>query len=401
VSARVFITGLEQRVKKIVFVDDEPLVLEHLRALFRPMQGEWDMEFLSSGAQALARLSRGVVDVVVTDMRMPGMDGADLLKEVMRRHPGTVRILLSGQAEAQASLHCASLAHHYLTKPCEAAPLKAAIHRATALESSVKNQALKKLISEIEHLPTVPSLYVEIVEKLNDPQADIDDVAAIVSRDVGTTAQILKLVNSAHFALPCSVSTCAEAVQYLGVETIKSLVLSLHTFYQFAEVDEATLLRVRDHSLEVAAAARIITLAETRDHKLADETFVAAMLHDTGKLILLANFGDWRSRNKSGLEGLAGEEWVFDANHADFGGYLMGLWGLPPPVVEAIAHHHSPALSPAQSFNSLTAVHVANVLVRERNAGSGELPSAPLDEDYLSRLGLAQRVGTWRELITR
>jgi HD-like signal output (HDOD) protein/CheY-like chemotaxis protein len=384
--------------KRILFIDGDPRVLESLQRLLHPMRQEWEMEFFDSGPKALVRLAQGPVDAIVSEMRMAGMDGERFLREVMQRQPATVRIILSGFADKGMVQRCVGAAHQCLPKPCPPESLKTAIHRAAARESSVKNTALKKLIPQIEHLPTVPSLFIEIVEKLNDPEAGIDEIGQIVSRDVGMTAQILKLVNSVYFGLPHPVSSPAEAIHYLGAQTVKWLVLSLHAFSQFSAVDQVMLEHVRTHSLEVAAAAKAIALSETGDRSLADESFVAGMLHDTGKVILLANFGDWRTHSNPELRGLAAEESVFGANHADFGGYLLGLWGLPESIVEAIALHHAPASSVGRNI-SVMAVHAANALVRERNALSRELPSAPLDFDYLERAGVAQRVEPWRALV--
>lgn len=389
---------------RILFVDDEALVLQGLRRMLRTMHEEWEMEFIDSGPHALERMAQTAFDVVVSDMCMPGMNGAQLLNEVMKRHPKTVRIILSGHADQQLIMQCVGSTHQYLAKPCEPEILKATIGRASALETSLRNGNLKKLVSQMDRLPSLPSLYVEIIEKLNEAHTSVEQIGRIVAKDIGMTAQILKLVNSAFFGLRRQVSSATEAVSYLGVETIKSLVLSVHSFSQMEEAipGELSLQMLRNHSLQVADAARAIVLAENSDKKFVDEAFLAGMLHDTGKLVLLANFSKQcqevsQLKRVNRVDGVAAEEQVFGANHADVGGYLLGLWGLPVPVVEAIAFHHYPGRSHGRHFSPLTAVHLANALVNEQQISNG--PSTRIDSDYVAQLGLSGRLPLWHDTV--
>ena len=238
--------------------------------------------------------------------------------------------------------------------------------RAAALEASLDNDRLKQLVSRMDRLPSIPSVYSEIVEKLQQREVRLEEIGAVIAKDIGMTANILKLVNSAFFGLRRQMVDPAEAVTYLGLETVKTLVLSIHAFSQFegVEMEGFSLSSLWQHSLQTAALARAIAGAEQAEGKLRDESFVAGMLHDAGKVVLAANFAPqyveaMRLARTNNLELLAAEEQVFGANHAAVGGYLLGLWGLPVPVVEAIALHHNPARSLNRTFSPLTAVHVA------------------------------------------
>ncbi len=386
---------------RILFVDDEALVLQGLQRTLRTMRNEWEMTFVDSGAAALEFMRATPVDVVVSDMRMPGMNGAQLLAEVMKQHPKTVRLVLSGHADQDLILKCVGSTHQYLSKPCEPEILRSTVTRALDLEASLKNERLQKLIAQMDHIPSVPSLYSEIVEKMNDPEASLAEAGDIITRDIGMTAQILKLVNSAFFGLRREVSSPAEAVAYIGLDTIKSLVLSLHAFSQYAadEPGDFSLGALWSHSLSTGAAAKRIAQIEQMDRKLVDEAFVSGLLHDAGKAALAFNFpaqyGETlRQAEVQGVDPLIAEYESFGANHADVGGYLLGLWGLPCPVVEAIAFHHQPAASANTSFSPLTAVHAADVLVATANAGA---PTSGPDMSYLNRLSLGDRFEVWRE----
>jgi DNA-binding NtrC family response regulator len=118
---------------RILFVDDEPKVLEALRRMLRKQRPEWDMEFVSGGSQALEQMARSPFDVVVSDIRMPGMDGTQLLTEIRERYPHTVRIILSGQYDGQALLGAVRVAHHHLNKPCDPDTLTATVQQACRL----------------------------------------------------------------------------------------------------------------------------------------------------------------------------------------------------------------------------------------------------------------------------
>jgi HD-like signal output (HDOD) protein len=300
-------------------------------------------------------------------------------------------------------MKCVGSTHQYLSKPCQPEELKAAIARAGDLDQSLRDQGLRHLISRMDRLPSMPSLYVEIVDKLQDPEIGVDDIGAIVAKDMAMTAKILKLVNSAFFGLGRQISSPAEAVAYLGMDTIKSLVLSIHAFSQFATVKVGTfsidVLWV--HSQNTAGLAKEIARMEEAEQKLMDEAFVAGLLHDTGKLVLASNFPEQYDQvSQAGPNGtlalLTAEENTFGANHAEVGGYLLGLWGLPVPVVEAVALHHQPGMCPHQAFSPLTAVHVADALVDFQAAQSKDSSPEGLDLNYLGTLGLDSRLEHWR-----
>lgn len=390
--------------KRLLFVDDEPLVLQGLQRMLRSARHEWDMVFVASAEEALTCLAQQPFDVVVSDMRMPGMDGAELLNEVMKRHPHTVRFVLSGHADRDLVMRCVAATHQYLSKPCDTETLRSTIRRTCEMQASLQGKALRQLIGQISDLPSLPRLYNEIVERLRDPEVGADDVGEIIGKDLAMTAKVLKLVNSAFFGLGREIASPAEAVCYLGVETIKSLVLTLHAFGQMdgGRVPVSFMNTLWGHSLETAAAARAICEEQEMSRRTADESFAAGMLHDIGKLILIFNF----PAKFHEAEQIAAREripiWqaelqVFGASHADVGGYLMGLWGLPGSVVEAIALHHTPEKSDGNTFTPLTATHVGDVLAhKEETRAPTTTTGADVSVEYLNRLHLADRLTSWR-----
>jgi len=389
---------------RILFVDDNPLVLQGLNRSLHSLRAEFDFEFTDSGRSALELMARQPFDAVVSDMKMPGMNGVELLTEVLRLYPQTVRLILSGQTDPELLCRCVGVAHQCLSKPCDSETLKRTVLRAVELTRSLKNAAIKELVIRMDRIPTVPPLYCELVRQLQSPDTSLDAIAAVVQQDPGVTARLLQLVNSSFFGLKRPVSSPREAIAYLGIESLKSLVLSLSAFSQYKEMEAAgvSLMAIWQHSLRTAELARRLVGARGLSGGMADASFVGGLLHDIGRVVLACNFPEEYAtarslarRQRVTLE--KAEEQVFSCTHADVGGYLLGLWGLPPTVVDAIAFHHTPSAAGEDFFTPLTAVHIANVLDCEREANAA--PAQALDEKYLERLGLQTSIQVWRDIL--
>ncbi|MFH1749252.1 MAG: response regulator [Planctomycetota bacterium] len=392
-------------MKRILFVDDEPKVLEGIQRMLRPMRHEWDTVFAQNGREALGILTEQPVDVVVSDMRMPGMDGVQLLTEVMRRYPQIIRIALSGHSEREMILRAVGPTHQYLAKPCDPEMLRSAVARAVALRGVLSKDALRQAVSQMQSLPSLPQLYVEMVEELRSPDASMKRAGEIIGKDMGMTAKVLQLVNSAFFSLPRHVTGPSEAAALLGLDTLQTLILSVQVFSQLdhARATGLCIETLWNHSMATGTLAKRICAAESCEAKACDHALMAGLLHDAGKLVLAANLPD-EYRQALGLARDAAvahweaEEQILGTTHAEAGAYLLGLWGLPDPIVEALAFHHCPNECVADTFTPLTAVHVANALEHEADNASEDHDTSRLDTDYLARIGLAERLSVWRKL---
>jgi HD-like signal output (HDOD) protein/CheY-like chemotaxis protein len=407
-------------MKKVLFVDDEPRVLQGLGRMLHSVRGEWEIALAESGAQALDLMAQSAFDVVVSDMRMPGMDGAELLNEVKERYPQAVRIILSGHSDERSIARCIGKAHQYMAKPCDADGLVSAISRACALRELLGNPMLKRFVSRMENLPSMPSLYLELKELLSSGEPSVQQVAAIISGDVGMVAKILQLVNSAFFGFYQHITSPERAVSVLGLQTISSLVLSSSVFSQYGEtsVEGFSVEAVTRHSLSVGMNARTIMRTENQPPLLADETLTGGLLHDVGKIVLAANLPSAYEEVVKYAREFRVPEWqaeleIVSATHADIGAYLLGLWGLPDSVVEAAAFHHCPRECSHQSLSPLTAVHVSNALdhmecpddplgrvndpLGRVNDADALVPPARIDDDYIGSLGLESRLAVWAD----
>lgn len=381
---------------RIIFVDDVSNILDALRRMLRPVCREWEMSFANGGAEAMECLDGKRYDVIVSDMRMPGMSGAELLENVRRKHPHMIRIALSGQADRETVLEAVGPTHQYLSKPCNLETLKAVLDRVISLRKLLGAEKLVELVSAMEFVPSLPRLYKELTDELLRPNASIESVARTIASDVGMSAKVLQLVSSGFFGQPKQVSGAGEAVEALGMDIIKPLTLSLNLFSPLdaTEVEDFSMEALWRHSANVAFCAGQIAQSTGADSKTVNAACLAGMLHDVGKIIFADRFtDDYRSAmnlaEAEGIDPLEAEAKTIGATHAGIGAYLLGIWAFPDPIVEAVAYHHFPSKGrKADGFAALTAVHVADAV-----EGAG-----PVDMEYLAGLGLADRLDAWREI---
>ncbi|GAB4426160.1 MAG: response regulator [Anaerolineae bacterium] len=362
--------------KRLLFVDDDANLLAGLRRMLRPMRREWQATFCGSGPEALAEMARQPFDVVVSDMRMPGMDGAHLLRQVRELYPGTARLVLSGQADRDAILAGVGPIHQYLAKPCNPDTLIATLNRVCALDEWLPDELLRQRICRLESLPGQPRLVRAVADRLTAGGNSLADVGRLVAQDAGLSLKVLQLVSSA-FLGPKAAPTLphpAQAVTLLGQDAIKTVALTGHAFVPF-NADHPSGFPFDDfwrHSRAVAWNASLLVKSAGGSRAEVDAAYAAGLLHDVGKLALaLARPEEMaamqRAVARQQLPPAEAEQSVFGRLiHPQVGAYLLGLWGLPPAVVAAVGHHHQPPDSGGMDCHA--AVVTANRLAHNGSA---------------------------------
>jgi putative nucleotidyltransferase with HDIG domain len=393
--------------KRVMFVDDDEFLLEGLRDGLRSYRRTWDMQFVSSGEEALAAFETAPPDVLISDLRMPGMDGATLLYLARERAPSAVRIVLSGHADIKMVARAAGAAHRLIAKPCETEELARVIERSCALQDLANRVELDRRPIGASALPSVPRLYAQLTELLSSGTAGATDIARVVETDIAMAAKVLQLANSAYFGRRSPISKVSDAVAYLGVETLRALVLHTEAVSEFrvappiAGFDLETLQR---HCTRVARVASALATQTGAGARAGETAFTAGLLHDVGLLILAVQDGHGLAEliaaaRQQGRPLHVVERERHVVTHADIGAHLLALWGLPHAVTEAVAGHHGNEWLQLP-FDAVSATYVANSLVEELEAEL--LPDAPpgseLDVDYIERAGLSDQLSAWREL---
>jgi HD-like signal output (HDOD) protein len=392
-------------LRHVLFVDDEPQVLEGLRLRLQPLTAKWHMTFVVSGADALSRFEQTPHDVIVSDISMPGMDGAQLLHAISERWPATIRIALSGMSDVEQKLRLLPLAHQFLSKPCRPEQLEDAVARSLQLREELTHPSVLGIVGRIRQLPARPQVFARLQVVMAKADATARDVARVIANDTALTVKVLQIANSAFFRRARRISNIEQAVLYLGFQTIRNLVMCAEVFSRWPGRMRHAAVDLEDlqmHAQRTAAVAQAITAGTQH----ADDTVLAALLHDIGYWILIQ--GCPRELEQAIEFALAAEvplpqaEYeILGASHAEIGAYLLAIWGLPYAVVEAVAHHHRPTRVKSTGLDSLAALAVAMALTGgdDSDGCARNLPPSPVvGAEYLEGLhsGL-----TWGDAASR
>ena len=396
--------------KRILFVDDEPAVLNGLRRALRKQHLVWDMDFVNGADECLKRLREFTYDVVITDVRMPQMNGVELLRQVRELYPNIARIVLSGHPGEETMSMIAQVAHQALFKPVDSKRLIESIAHACSGTDTPRNAKLNVAVTDCDNLPSLPGLYLEITRVAASATCSAADLAAVISRDIAMTAKLLQMVNSAFFGLERRVSHIERAIALLGVRRIQAMALVDHVFTQFSPdsaIEGFSAIELWRRAFQVATLAREISLDQQQLDDRPEQAFTAGLLQDAGLLVLATRerelFRDMLYKARDQQRKLVElEQEALATTHAAIGGQLLELWGLPIRIVEAVRLHHTPGLLEYTGMAALTTAHVADALVTELDESPTEsllhLIGVDLDYGYLERIGLSGCLENWRGL---
>jgi HD-like signal output (HDOD) protein len=382
---------------RILFVDDEQAILDGLRDLLRKERRRWDMAFALGGQEALEALARQPFDVVVSDIRMPGIDGAQLLTQIKAKYPCVARIVLTGHADRDAVLRALPVAHQFLTKPCDAGALRVAIERTQALHALLASGEIRDIVGRLTTLPSVPQTYLALTDAARDSRKGLSDMTAIVQRDPSMSTKVLQLVNSAYFGNTQPIASIQQAVMYLGIELLKGLALTGNVFGTMGKlaIEGFSLEALQTRSLRTACLAKRFV----EDPRKAEEAFTAALVADVGQIIIAMGLRKGyqdvlRQARDTGRPLHQVELETLGITHAEVGAYLLGVWNLPFPIIEGVAYHHRPNALGDGPCEMLAALHAADALV-DPPAGSVE---PELDHAFFERAALTERLVDWRRI---
>jgi len=363
----------------------------------------WEATSVSNEADALAQLEQRAFDALLVDFNLGSPDASQLLNQALEKRPETIRFLLAYEADLALVAAYVSGPHEILPKPVEPASLKSRIERGVSPHDSNRNQSGGDTGTDASASPAVPAVYSEVLKALDLPGVTKSQVGEIIARDAALTYEVLRLTKSAYLGLPRNITDPVEAVESMGLETVKALVTALRFLAGNSQLKPGYLSidKIWQHSTNVAQLARDLMLFETKDRTLAAEALVAGLLHDLGKVVLASNFDDWYGRVHSLARNQPVALWeiekeMFGANHGEIGACLVGMWNMPSSVVQAVALHHEPPVGEYQNLTPLAAVHIANVLEHEIGP-SDEFRVAPvISTAFLNDIGLLQRLPVWR-----
>ena len=391
--------------KRILFLDDDVNVLSGIRRMMRDERDEWKMEFVSHAADALSVMEDDHYDVVVSDLRMPGMNGVEFLEEVRSKYPETIRFILSGYSEQPLQEQAVMVAHQFVSKPCDASRLKSLITRSFALRDKLKSETVTKVLSKLRNLPVMPDVYNNIINILKTPNANPRQIGEMIASDIGMSAKTLQVTNSAFYGLANEIVDPVHAVVYLGLKTVEALVLTHGVFAELSEksVKDFFVDGLQSHCFRVGTLTKKICKAHQMSQEDIEVATMAGILHDAGKMVLISQFPDeyreiiLRSRAECvGADHI--ESQLLGVSHAELGGCLLNLWGLPNAIIEAATYHHHPGHHVSDELTVVSAVHAANAIDHQLCSGLGDGFASQIDRDYFEAFQVSKQLKKWQQL---
>jgi HD-like signal output (HDOD) protein/CheY-like chemotaxis protein len=356
--------------KRILFVDDEHDLLQGVRDALRRQRKVWDMHFVTSGQEALALLKTQSFHLMVSDMRMPGMDGAELLTAVAKCYPAMSRIVLTGQATRGQLTRASGLAQQILSKPCDAATLQATIEGLLTAQASANDERVQRLVGRVTSLPSIRWVHQELLAAASSPHFDTGQFAAILETDPGLTVRVLRLSNSACFGGHERLHSVAAAVSYLGMEQVIALVIAAQTFQLLDRKPD-------DHPFDAVAWQRqAMRLAELARHLCpdpghAEDAYIAGLLHSVGKVVFMLACPEpfaqaLRLVDQEGITESEAEGRAIGVFQEDVGAHLLSCWAFDPAIIAAVAQQHQ--ATPDTSAADLPSAHPHAVVRATRSA---------------------------------
>jgi HD-like signal output (HDOD) protein len=273
------------------------------------------------------------------------------------------------------------------------------------LQALVAGTAVREIVGRLDKLPSIPETYWLLTKTIANPDSGIEDVAKVVQRDPAMCAKVLQLVNSAYFGLARQLTSVGQAISYLGLDLIKGLALTLNVFGA-----ASTTMPIAGLSFERLQRMAIMTAKLGKfiigNPKEAEATYTAGLVHEIGTIILamsvperLSDVVQKAAQSGRPIDEIEREE--LGAGHAEIGGYLLGVWGLPTPIVEAVACHRDLRIIARDRLDPAVALHVANALASQAVAeATGERHIDQLDLETLQTLGLTEQLPAWRDRAT-
>jgi putative nucleotidyltransferase with HDIG domain len=257
-------------------------------------------------------------------------------------------------------------------------------------------ERLRRLVDRIQGLPTLPTILSSINRLMMNPRTSAKEVAQLISSDPAITSKVLRVVNSSFYGFPNRISTVTHAIVILGFNTVRSILMSASIFDAFRKTGKPAIpfdrLAFWRHSIGAGACSRVI--ARRLGQANLEEFFIAGLLHDIGKVALDTHlpedFAKVAARvSQADVTMLEAEADVLGVTHAEVGGWLLSRWNLSQNLVDAVAHHHNPALA-GENMRAAAIVHLGDILARALQIGSGgDRRMPPLSEAAWSVLGLA------------
>lgn len=367
--------------------------------------GRWQARCVADSAQAMEALAAGAYDVVIGDVASGPEEALSVLERVKAERPDTARIVLGSRSEPDLSVRVLGAAQQCVAMPCASTELWKVVERTCCMNGLMHHRGIRDLLGGLERLPSVPRSYTAMTQAMAREEIHLGEIVAIVEKDTAMATRILQLINSAYFGQARRISSIPVAVSLLGLERLRTLALSTQVFAMLGEAESRAIRldQLQQRALVTAQLARRFLAVSGRG----EEGFAAGLLQNVGMLVLAVCLKeryrevlDEAGQREVPVERVEGDR--FGVTHAEVGACLLGRWGLPATIVEAVAFHHAPASVFHDDTALLDAVHVADAMaeaiLQRRGPDAQELAIDPV---VLSREGMGETLRAWHAIATQ
>ncbi|MDQ8187631.1 HDOD domain-containing protein [Pelagicoccus sp. SDUM812002] len=399
-SSSPFDTNGTKMTTRILIIDEDLNSLRTYRDTLSPKSKQWSVDYAENVEQGLESAAANKPDIVIVDLSVNDGHGNDILTRFEKSAPEAQLFITASETDKPKLESTLGASFQFLPSPCPAQRLVSEIQRCVAIDNWLGNDRVKEIVAKMGKFPSLPPIYLKVVNALNSKHADTDSISQAIAGDLAISAKVLQTVNSSFYGFDEKISNIADAISILGTECVKNLVLAIQVFNNIGRsADQKSITdELWHHSMSVAVAARRVASYESKNEKAGEEAYTAGLMHDIGKLILLdavpQEFAEARKlANETSISQAEAETQIIGCNHAEIGAYVLARWGMPTSLTEAVALHHEPINSFGRSFSALAAVHVANAIVHHRQKPGH--PSAAISEAYLVEIGKSDSWDDW------
>jgi HD-like signal output (HDOD) protein len=392
---------------KILFVDDDPSVLDGLKRMLFSMKGKWDIEFMDDPKAAKDSIEEGRYDLVVSDLQMAEVNGVELLEHVQKVSPKSIRFILTGVIDHPLHGKALRTAHQVIGKPCRPEAIKELIQRAFQCKDTLSSSELVAVLPKLQSLPSLPESYQKVMDFLGSPAASPRGLGKLITGDIGMSAKIMQLANSAYYGRPGKIHNPVQSVIYLGMKTVEAMVLTDGIFSRLDDdvVENFSISELQAHCTRVGMLARKICSDLQLPPEMNEQASMAGILHDSGKIVMVSEFKETfvqalEMAEQRGICVHEAEKELLGFSHSELGAILLQLWTLPGDIIESTTFHHTPWLLHSEEEEAKTlqlpdVVYLADAIDGEYMDHKDEDDQVGVCEKFLERFGLTEQYQTW------
>lgn len=324
----------------VVFVGDDPGIVQSMRDAAHPWHGAWDVHFVESGEAALTLFGQlPTVDVLAAHVHASGLPIVELLNKVRQSSPHTARVVLSGQSDRESVLGLIGVAHQFMAVPVDIELLTGLIEHIRSATSTKLRDPVRTLVGQVDRLPSPPAIFQRLAEIMASEDWSIDDLANEMAQDLALTGEILKLVNSSFYGAADRVTSVNRAITLVGVDLIRYVVLGTKIFQSKDGLETwIDLDRLAHRSKAVALGARALAIRDRASSDASAVAYLAGLVSEIGLLVLgrVPDVSPSIAYPVNVSAYLGAERAMFGGDRFEVGAHLLTLWGFDSSVIDAV-----------------------------------------------------------------